>query len=84
MTPMTRAAAGVSALDAIAWSFLRSEFAEQIYAGWTIERRLDAYLLHHGPAALLKDGSACDELLERVMANIAAALRKGVLREPTA
>jgi hypothetical protein len=66
-------------LNAIAWQFLRSEFTDQIYADWPIDRRLDAFLLHYGPAALLSDGSAYNELLECVMANIGAALRRGVL-----
>jgi len=35
-------------LDAIAWKFLGSEFTGQIYANWAIDRRVDAYLAHHG------------------------------------
>jgi hypothetical protein len=69
-------------LDPIAWKFLRSEFTGQIYAGWPIDRRIDAYLLHHGPTELLNDGSAYDALLERVMINIGPALRNGVLPSP--
>lgn len=66
-------------LDAIAWRFLRSEFSTQIYADWPLDRRLDAFLLHHGPIALRDDGSAYNELLDHVMANIGPALRSGVL-----
>lgn len=65
--------------DTIVWGFFGSEFAGPIYVDWPIDRRLDAYLLHHGPAELLIDGSAYDELLERVMANIGMAQRKGIL-----
>lgn len=66
-------------LETIAWQFLRSEFTGQIYADWPIDRRIDAFLLHHGHAELLNDGSAYDALMQRVMANIGAALRAGVL-----
>ncbi|KUI09172.1 hypothetical protein AU190_20480 [Mycolicibacterium acapulense] len=65
--------------DTIVWGFFRSEFAGPIYVDWPIDRRLDGYLLHHGPAELLIDGSAYDELLEQVMANIGLAQRKGIL-----
>ena len=66
-------------LETIAWQFLRSEFTGQIYADWPIDRRIDAFLHHHGQTELLNDGSAYDALMERVMANIGAALRAGVL-----
>ena len=46
---------------------LRSEFTGQIYADRPIDRRIDAYLLHHGLTELLNDGSAYDALLECVM-----------------
>jgi hypothetical protein len=79
MTPIDRSTITSSQLDAIAWEFLTSGFAGQLYANWPIDRRLSAYLLRHGPAALLTDGSACDELLNRVMSNIGPAVRNGVL-----
>ncbi len=66
-------------LDAIAWQFLRSEFAGQIYADWPIDQRLDTFLLHYGPTNRRIDGSAYNELLDHVMANIGTALRNGVL-----
>src|SRR5262245_22317313 len=70
--------------DAIAWGFLRSEFAEQIYADWPMDRRVDAYLLHHGLSHIVNDGSAYNALLEHVMANVGRALRKGLLAPPNA
>ena len=69
-------------LEAIAWDFLRSEFTDQNYAIWSIDRRVDAYLYHHGRDDLINDGAAYDALLQRVMANIRGALRRGVLAAP--
>jgi hypothetical protein len=66
-------------LDSIAWKFLGSEFAGQIYAGWPIDRRVDAYLRHHGLIDIVNDGGAYNALLERVMANIGRARRAGLL-----
>jgi hypothetical protein len=69
-------------LDAIAWKFFGSEFTGHIYADWTVDRRLDAYLRHHGLIDIINDGAAYNALLERVMANIGRALRDGVLAAP--
>lgn len=65
--------------DAIAWDFLGSEFAERNYAIWPIDRRIDAYLRHHGLDNVLNDGAAYDALLQRVMANIGSAMRRGLI-----
>ena len=69
-------------LESISWDFLESEFTGPTYAGWSIDRRLQVYLRHRGLAALADDGTACAALLERVMANIGPALRRGVLSPP--
>jgi hypothetical protein len=66
-------------LDAIAWQFLGSEFTGELYANWPIDRRVNAYLMHHRLMHVANDGAACDALLHRVMANIGRALRHGVL-----
>lgn len=79
MTPTSGDELTHKEFDVIAWKFLASEFTGQIYADWSIDRRLDAYLLHYGPSELLNDQSAYNALLERVMANIGPALRNGVL-----
>lgn len=69
-------------LEAIAWDFLGSEFTDENYAIWPIDRRVDAYLRHCGRDDLINDGAAYDALLQRVMANIPGALRTGVLAGP--
>ena len=79
MTPTDRSEWTGTELDAIAWQFLRSEFAGATYSDWPIDRRLDAYLVHHGPTELLVDGTAYNELLDHVMANIGPAHGNGVL-----
>jgi hypothetical protein len=70
-------------LDTIAWKFLGSEYTEPTYSNWTIEQRVDAYLAHHGLMDVVNDGAAYDALLERVMANVGPALRRGLLPPPT-
>jgi hypothetical protein len=65
-------------LEAVAWRFLRSEFSSPIYADWSVDRRVEAYLHHHEASELLRNGSF-NVVLERVMANIGEALRRGVL-----
>lgn len=79
MARTNRAKPTTGQLDDVAWQFLRSEFTGAIYADWPIDRRLDAFLLHHGHRRLHDDGSAYTALLDRVMANIAPAVRHGVL-----
>jgi hypothetical protein len=69
-------------LDRIAWRFLGSKFTGRAYAQWSIDRRVDAYLLHHGLINVMNDGTVYDALLDSVMANIGPALRKGVLPQP--
>ncbi len=81
MTPTERVELAATDLDTVAWRFLRSEFTSQIYADWPLERRIDAYLLHHGPSDVLNDGSAYNALVDRVMANIGTAMRKGVCQQ---
>jgi hypothetical protein len=71
-----------SQLDAIAWDFLGSEFAEQIHADWPMDQRVDAFLRHEGRDDLAYDGAAYAALLQRVMANMGRALRQGRLASP--
>ena len=45
----------------------------------SIDRRVDAYLHHQGRDDLVIDGATYEALLQRVMANIGRALRRGFL-----
>jgi len=82
MTAAHRRELTTQQLDQFAWGFLRSEFTGQVYADWPIDRRVDAYLLHHGLTDIVDDGSAYDALLNQIMASIGPAHRNGVLAPP--
>lgn len=76
---MSVAAWSLPECDELSWKFLSSEFAGDAYINWPIDRRLDAYLRHHGLLDLLNDGTAYGSLLDCVMANIGPAHRRGIL-----
>lgn len=78
MGPVAASSSNVE-LDELAWEFLGSEFTQDIYADWPLERRLDAYLRHHQLDGIVNDGAAYSSLLDRVMTNIGAAHRCGIL-----
>ena len=82
MTAAGRTELTTEQVDALAREFLHSEFVDNTYAVWPIDRRVGAYLHHCGRDDLLNDGAACAALLERVMANIGWALRRGLIATP--
>ena len=67
-------------LDAVAWEFLGSPYSSERFAGWSIDRRLRAYLRHRGLSSVADDETICATLLDRVLAYIASALDHGALR----
>jgi hypothetical protein len=63
-------------VDALAIEFLNSRFADDTYADWPLDRRLDGFLRHRELVRLIEDGDAYDLILDRVMSYI-GALRRG-------
>ncbi len=61
-----------SDVDALAWQFMRSPYADDIYADWPLDRRLDGYLRREGLGRLAEDGDAYDLIINRVMSYIGA------------
>src|SRR5450755_2832127 len=62
-----------SDVDVLAWQFLNSAFADNTYADWPLDRRLDGFLLRRGLVRIVEDGDAYDLIFNRVMAHIGAA-----------
>jgi hypothetical protein len=83
MTPRrsatARTAAETGTIDTIAWEFLCSVYTGRDYWDWPLERRIETFLRRLQRDDLLRDGVAYNNLVERVMANIARARRDGVL-----
>jgi hypothetical protein len=65
-------------LEALALGFLGSEFG-LVYADWTVERRIDAYLAHYGVGHVVNNADAYQAVLQCVFANIGPVRRRGVL-----
>lgn len=64
-----------SEADELASQFLHSPFADDIYADWSLDQRLDGFLRHRGLVRLAEDGDAYDLILDSVMASIGAVHR---------
>ena len=81
MTPIAPGELTRYELDKIAWKFLGSKFTGRTYADWPVDRRVDAYLLHHGLINVMNDGTVYNALLDSVMSNVGSALREGLLAQ---
>ena len=66
-----------SDVDALAWQFLKSDYADRAYADWPLDRRLDGFLTRRGLAGIAEDGDACHIVLSRVMQHIGVASHSG-------
>ena len=59
-----------SDVDELAWRFLRSGYADEAYADWPLDQRLDGFLRRCGLVGISEDGDTCNLLLNQVMAHI--------------
>lgn len=55
-------------VDTLARQFLNSDYADDTYADWPLDRRLDGFLRRRELGRLAQDGDAYDLILNRVMA----------------
>jgi hypothetical protein len=62
-----------SDVDALAWQFTKSAYADDSYADWPLDRRLEGFLRHRGLFSIAEDGDAFGFVLDRVMACIGAS-----------
>ncbi|WP_372480957.1 hypothetical protein [Mycobacterium intracellulare] len=65
-----------SDVDALAQQFTNSTYADDTYAGWPLDRRLEGFLRHQGLLAVAEDGDAFGLVLDRAMACISALSRR--------
>jgi hypothetical protein len=64
-----------SDVEALAWRFLNSAYADSTYADWPLDRRLDGFLRRQGLSRVAEYGDAYGVVLNRVMACIGAMSR---------
>lgn len=54
-------------VDALAWRFLNSSYADHGYSNWSLDRRLEGFLRNLGLSRLADDGDTSNMLIDRVM-----------------
>ncbi|BBX65807.1 hypothetical protein MSAS_49810 [Mycobacterium saskatchewanense] len=57
-------------VDGLAFQFLDSSYATNVYADWSLDQRVEGFLRHRGLVRLAEDGDAYELILNRVMAYI--------------
>ncbi|ANW65057.1 hypothetical protein BCA37_16960 [Mycobacterium sp. djl-10] len=70
---------GCCDLDAVALRFLASEFAGPAYSSRSMDRRVELFLTRRGPRCVLENGTAHEDLIQAVLANLRPARRTGIL-----
>lgn len=66
-----------SDVDALACEFLNSAYADDTYADWPLDRRLEGFLRRRRLVRIVEDGDAYDLVLNRVMAYIGHGVPSG-------
>lgn len=64
-----------SDVDALARQFTNSAYADDTYADWPLDRRLEGFLRHRELFSIAEDGDVFGLVLDRVMACISAPSR---------
>ncbi len=64
-------------VDGITVDFLHSQYVEDTYGGWPLDRRLESFLRRSGLGRIADDGDLNELVLRRVMAYL-KALKGGV------
>lgn len=64
-----------SDVDDLAGEFLRSRYLGAVYAGWSPDRRLDAFLRRSGFSRVADNGDLASIVLDRIMARVSVAHR---------
>ncbi|WAC93819.1 hypothetical protein [Mycobacterium sp. Aquia_213] len=59
-----------SEANVLASEFMDSAYADDTYADWPLDRRLDGFLNRRGLSRITENGDAYDLVLDRVMAYI--------------
>lgn len=59
-------------VDGISFDFLHSQYVEDTYGGWSLDRRLESFLRRSGLGRIADDGDLHDLVLHRVMVYLKA------------
>jgi hypothetical protein len=62
-------------IDALAWDFVDSSEPAHSHPGWSIDRRVEAFLRHRDLAAVANNGDLCNILVNRILTYVGMARR---------